>query len=909
MADALSELSGHGPSDPDAQATITDFHDYTEFFPSDLARSLTLIAKLDEEYHNNAEHIHALAKTYGALPLVPAAERADPQLLRKDISHTLDHALRARTATLAEATRLCNVADTLYHRLAGIKKKLSAMPKPPSQESSPAVSKLRSPQTSRTRKVEAAKPKLTLNPPSTLADKNATAAAKEKKRSRRIIVPGEVLPPFDPNSPFPSDVSSSEDDLPPPSPIKPPVFRASDGMLKTPKIQKPPRTPKVRPPGVMGTNVHSTVAGISVSNAMASLTPPPPDALPGSEWQPWLTLTEWELNLLRRRMKKNANWKPSDTMTRRELKDRNRGPEAFARAKAEAEARGEAVLNEPAHKFSNRADEMAPVDPSILSHGDDLLNVGMKLNEQKKLKRRNEEAGNEEDYMAAITAAGQNVAAIYQKNVLSFNGSPVSGHSPDNAKARPGRKRKRDRASNAAADDADVEAESSASPKKLKLVSSALEESPDPITMTTTTQVPLAPEGPSTPGATSHLDVDGATAASSRPSRTLRVPTPAPKFEEEDEPSGLRARHMHPHTDEPAANAYCGVDVAVGAVGVNCRLPISHQPFTGRQKSCTRTMKLASTATRAAARSSHQAHHSGLRPLNMAAGFLMKAKVPAPVVPCTMLDVISCGFALRCTLVYSDWLSSPRCFRRALGVQQVEQHECYDAEKTARAARRGNAGACKVAAHDEAEDAACEIHNEESDGAYGTFHVWAKHELQEKIGANVNDATMHEYGGDEAPPLIRHGLIVQRATHSWVGNAAHAAELGEGTCGARVGCVRTRPHHWVRIVLNAFLVPHARHISCAHVDQHVRRGADHWIERWLRLNGRPSEVGILDQFDDEDDNLYETQDVDQPGYLLLEDLVKTARLLLSLRGHVHGLLLSLEVVRVWWIREAGALRP
>lgn len=566
MADALSELSGYGPVDPDAQATITDFHDYSEFFPSDLARSLTLIGKLDEEYNEDTDRIHALTKTYGALPTVPLVDRTDPKLLRRDISRSLDHALRARAASVAEATRLCNVADTLYNRLVGIKKKLAAMPRPPSRESSPVAVKARSPQTTRTRKSEAERPKITLNPPSTAAIKNATAAAREKKRSRRVIVPGEVLPPFDPNSPLDTDFSSSEDELPPPSPVRTPaaLFRLSEPnpstSSKLPKIQKTPKAPKIRPPGQMGTNVHSTVAGISVSNAMATLTPPPPDAQPGSEWQPWLTLTEWELNMLRRRMKKNANWKPSETMTRRELKDRNRGPEAFARARAEAEANGTTVLNEPAHKFSNRDDELVPVD----ANASGTMNVGMKLNAQKKAKREADgilsavERGEPltDDFMAQITAAGQNVAALYNQ-VSPFNGSSVAARSPDDGKKvlKSSRKRKRDRTSVAGADGTGVEGDPVTPIKKLKLVASSKTdmEGADSINDTVTTLVPLAPEGPSTPPAAKHLEVDGnhVTAASSRPSRTPRMLTPAPKAEDEDASSNFNGRHVASHSASP----------------------------------------------------------------------------------------------------------------------------------------------------------------------------------------------------------------------------------------------------------------------------------------------------------------------------------------------------------------------
>ena len=48
------------PTDPDAQATVTDFLDYTEYLPSDLARSLTLIHKLDDVYFTATDTVHEL---------------------------------------------------------------------------------------------------------------------------------------------------------------------------------------------------------------------------------------------------------------------------------------------------------------------------------------------------------------------------------------------------------------------------------------------------------------------------------------------------------------------------------------------------------------------------------------------------------------------------------------------------------------------------------------------------------------------------------------------------------------------------------------------------------------------------------------------------------------------------------
>ena len=71
------------------------------------------------------------------------------------------------------------------------------------------------------------------------------------------------------------------------------------------------------------------------------LQPPPENALPGSVDAPWLQLTAYELAKLRKKMKKNAVWTPSDTMIARELKALGRGPEAYRAAKKKAEDDGQ----------------------------------------------------------------------------------------------------------------------------------------------------------------------------------------------------------------------------------------------------------------------------------------------------------------------------------------------------------------------------------------------------------------------------------------------------------------------------------------------------------------------------------------------------------------------------------------
>ena len=369
MTDALSELSGQPPIDPEAQAVVTDFLDYTEFFPSDLLRSLTLIDKLHESYQADKRDLHQLTKLYGGLPNLPQEARQDPHTLRRDISTRLDHVFKCRESALGEASRICNVGDGLYTKLEGIAAKLKAMPLPPSRDPTPAP-QTRSPTATRTRKLDAERtPSLKLVVDGEKAGRSArhvNGVHKHKNPARRIIIPGEVMPPFDPHSPGASLASESDSERPR-SPSEVPSLNIKVTEKPVPiklnkiKLPKKLKAPKVRPPGIMGTNVHSTVAGISVSNAMASQTPPPTSPQPGSEWAPWFELTEWELNMLRRKMKKNANWQPSDIMKARELSERGRGFENYQKAKVAAEARGEVMIDEPPHR--PRTKTQTPVEP------------------------------------------------------------------------------------------------------------------------------------------------------------------------------------------------------------------------------------------------------------------------------------------------------------------------------------------------------------------------------------------------------------------------------------------------------------------------------------------------------------------------------------------------------------------
>lgn len=139
-----------------------------------------------------------------------------------------------------------------------------------------------------------------------------------------------------------------------------------------------------------GTNVHSAFAGISVHNALLRLGPPPPDAKIGSKHLPWLRLSEWETMILRQKMKKNAKWKPSEDMVKRELVHRERGARAYYAAKETAEREGRQVVDDDGIETG-----LAGREKLTRFEDWEKPNVGMKLNLAKKRKREMLDASDE----------------------------------------------------------------------------------------------------------------------------------------------------------------------------------------------------------------------------------------------------------------------------------------------------------------------------------------------------------------------------------------------------------------------------------------------------------------------------------------------------------------------------------
>lgn len=314
MTDVEDAPAAHPPApapapNPDAQTTVNDFLDYTEFFPSDLVRSLTLIGDLDATYADAVQQVHELTALYCKLPQLPDRERPDPALLRKQIAQHLQKAINQREYAYTEAARLYEVTLRHCQRSSIIKRKLQAQPEPPSRDPTPPP-------------VSPSAVKRTYDRPRLhLTFEKQHAAGRARAYS----------------------ITSSDDSDDAAAARR---VRLPERSRKAQTYKDRPHKPRARAPGVAGTNVHSSIAGISTSNALAKLTPPPADARPGSKWAPWMKLTEYEMAVLRKQMKKNAVWTPSLTMVNRELERKHRTKGDYEREKARCEATGEDLLDE-----------------------------------------------------------------------------------------------------------------------------------------------------------------------------------------------------------------------------------------------------------------------------------------------------------------------------------------------------------------------------------------------------------------------------------------------------------------------------------------------------------------------------------------------------------------------------------
>ena len=496
-------------ADPDAQATVTDFLDFTEYLPSDMVRSLTLIGKLDQAYGDASVGVNELATKWGQLPAFTPDERPSPAQLRADISEGLNQTVNSRVYSHAEAVRMAENVNRHYNRAKTILAKLQHMLENFSaqeEQKTPAANN-KSPQLSRGRKIT-----LRLEGPKARGP-----------RIPRITVPGEVLAPYDINYETYSgeSESSSEEAEEDETPVPP---RAQGGGTRI-KLVKGPKTPKVlkiRKIRNSGATPIAASAGISTSNALAKLEPPPENAVIGSKDAPWLQLTSYELARLRKRMKKNAAWAPSDTMIARELKNLGRGIDAYKAAKQKAEEEGnpfEDPVPAPVVDTETGVEQLPPGALSAETTNEKALsNRGVKLNEAKKIKR---------DHLAKLAAEEAEESARRMADLARTMFNPTQTPSAQDQSAKPAakgksKKRKRDSVAEAEAEKLDASDPSSQRPP-FKRTKTETPVPPPQLTPSTTnnsqpTQEASIPAPQLTPGGTPAI-----------PHSTTPIPVPVPR--------------------------------------------------------------------------------------------------------------------------------------------------------------------------------------------------------------------------------------------------------------------------------------------------------------------------------------------------------------------------------------------
>ncbi len=91
------------PPDPDIQATLSDFLTYTEHFPAQLTRALSLIEEQRYRAEEKIRIVHDDTTLYGKLPQLKKEDRRDPVELRKDLSYALEEAENACRINVEEA--------------------------------------------------------------------------------------------------------------------------------------------------------------------------------------------------------------------------------------------------------------------------------------------------------------------------------------------------------------------------------------------------------------------------------------------------------------------------------------------------------------------------------------------------------------------------------------------------------------------------------------------------------------------------------------------------------------------------------------------------------------------------------------------------------------------------------------
>lgn len=373
-------------SNPDAHSVVSEYIDYTEYLHCDIARSLSLIHKLDCDYGVCAAAVHEVATEYCALAEGdgPSSLNTESALtgrlrdLRKGIANPLNSGLADREESVAEAVRLYETVDRHFNRLSDIIRRLQKINVVPRQNLAPEPSRDRGPshqgdaQMRITLRLDgqrrASLPSLARHPNPRTPNGLARNSTTSRKKSATRLVEEKTSARKASSSKVPSAYANS----------------SQQAVLESSSESDWDDPPNPR-------------AVVSEADRKSSLTHCFSE---DGRRLPWFELQPLELAVLRKRMKKNSSWQPSDAMMLKQLEMLGRGVRGFrkwARRTGQNRADVEKVLEGGEGLASGIA-------IGALKRSQD--NKGMRLNVMKRAKREREKAE------AAAAAAAQDLDNI-----------------------------------------------------------------------------------------------------------------------------------------------------------------------------------------------------------------------------------------------------------------------------------------------------------------------------------------------------------------------------------------------------------------------------------------------------------------------------------------------------------------
>ncbi|KAF3910254.1 hypothetical protein ABW21_db0204587 [Orbilia brochopaga] len=378
-------------SNPDARSIVSEYIDYTEYLRCDITRSLSLINKLDDDYGTCAAAVHEVASDYCALvdgDAISENSSLDPATLERvrDLRHGIANPLNAgladREESAAEAMRLYETVDRHFNRLSDIIRrlqKINVVPRqPPAQEKNQDRGNIKQTDSQMRITLRLDGQRRTSIPSAAARYANPRVSALSIKTQPSRSRTTSRLADEKPNQR--SQITSNR--------------KANNGKNGYPYTQNMQLAEPESSDDSDWDSMPNPPAFISESDRKSTLTHYCTD---DGRRLPWFELQPTELAILRKRMKKNSSWQPSDAMMLKQLEMLGRGLRGF-------------------RKWARRTGQSKPDVDRILEGGDGLIgglaigalkrsqdNKGMRLNVMKRAKREREKAE------AAAAAAAQTV--------------------------------------------------------------------------------------------------------------------------------------------------------------------------------------------------------------------------------------------------------------------------------------------------------------------------------------------------------------------------------------------------------------------------------------------------------------------------------------------------------------------